>query len=680
MRKGLYRRLAWTGIQKNKKLYLPYLFTCIGMVMMCYIISFLGLTPTFAEIRGGTSMQSFMQMGFGVMAVFSVVFLFYTNSFLVRRRKKEFGLYNILGLGKKNLALVLFLETLIILAISLAAGLFLGILFSKGAELLMVRILNQQATFQFTIEPASIINTIVLFCGIFALLFLNTMRQVQMANPIALLHSENTGEKPPKGNWFLAIIGALLLGGAYYLAVVIEDPLAAVSLFFVAVIMVILGTYLLFISGSVTLCRLLQKKKSYYYKANHFVSVSSMKYRMKRNGAGLASICILGTMVLVMVSFTTCMFVGAEDSLHSRYPRDINITAYTDSTATLDAGYGENAKALVEEVLQQQGEETSDILEYSMISLVGKRQPGGFAVGDEIAQQQYKSLTGLWQIFIVPVEDYNRIMGEEKTLQPGEALLYTTKNQYYEEDTLQLGDITYQVKERVSAFSDNGVDAMQIVPTAFLFVSDFSETADKLMKDGEIGANINWYYGCNLSGDDEKQIALRKILQDKIDEYRSNMPEDTYFILQLEGLAAGRADFYGLYGGLFYLGILLGIVFVAAAVLIIYYKQISEGFEDQSRFEIMQKVGMTKKEIRRSINSQILTVFFMPLLTAGVHLAFAFPLLQKLLMLFGIMNQALLIFVSLCCYLVFALFYMFVYRITSRSYYAIVSGARGDRE
>lgn len=678
MRKGLYRRLAWTGIQKNKKLYLPYLFTCIGMVMMCYIISFLGLTPTFAEIRGGTSMQSFMQMGFGVMAVFSVVFLFYTNSFLVRRRKKEFGLYNILGLGKKNLALVLFLETLMILAISLAAGLFLGILFSKGAELLMIRILNQQATFQFMIEPASIINTIVLFCGIFALLFLNTMRQVQMTNPIALLHSENTGEKPPKGNWVLAIIGVLLLGGAYYLAVVIEDPLAAVSLFFVAVIMVILGTYLLFVSGSVTLCRLLQKKKSYYYKANHFVSVSSMKYRMKRNGAGLASICILGTMVLVMVSFTTCMFVGAEDSLHSRYPRDINITAYTDSTATLDAGYGENAKALVEEVLQQQGEETSDILEYSMISLVGKRQPGGFAVGDEIAQQQYKSLTGLWQIFIVPVEDYNRIMGEEKTLQPGEALLYTTKNQYYEEDTLQLGDITYQVKERVSAFSDNGVDAMQIVPTAFVFVSDFSETAEKLMKDGEIGANINWYYGCNLSGDDEKQIALRNILQDKIDEYRSNMPEDTYFILQLESLAAGRADFYGLYGGLFYLGVLLGIVFVAAAVLIIYYKQISEGFEDQSRFEIMQKVGMTKKEIRRSINSQILTVFFMPLLTAGVHLAFAFPLLQKLLMLFGIMNQALLIFVSLCCYLVFALFYMFVYRITSRSYYAIVSGARGD--
>lgn len=680
MRKGLYRRLAWTGIQKNKKLYLPYLFTCIGMVMMCYIISFLGLTPTFAEIRGGTSMQSFMQMGFGVMAVFSVVFLFYTNSFLVRRRKKEFGLYNILGLGKKNLALVLLLETLMILAISLAAGLFLGILFSKGAELLMIRILNQQATFQFMIEPASIINTIVLFCGIFALLFLNTMRQVQMTNPIALLHSENTGEKPPKGNWFLAIIGALLLGGAYYLAVVIEDPLAAVSLFFVAVIMVILGTYLLFVSGSVTLCRLLQKKKSYYYKANHFVSVSSMKYRMKRNGAGLASICILGTMVLVMVSFTTCMFVGAEDSLHSRYPRDINITAYTDSTATLDAGYGENAKALVEEVLQQQGEETSDILEYSMISLVGKRQPGGFAVGDEIAQQQYKSLTGLWQIFIVPVEDYNRIMGEEKTLQPGEALLYTTKNQYYEEDTLQLGDITYQVKERVSAFSDNGVDAMLIVPTAFIFVSDFPEASAALVENRESGANINWYYGCNLSGDDEKQIALRKILQEKIDEYRSNMPEDTYFILQLEGLAAGRADFYGLYGGLFYLGVLLGIVFVAAAVLIIYYKQISEGFEDQSRFEIMQKVGMTKKEIRRSINSQILTVFFMPLLTAGVHLAFAFPLLQKLLMLFGIMNQALLIFVSLCCYLVFALFYMFVYRITSRSYYAIVSGARGDRE
>ena len=302
MKKGMYFRLAWTGIRKNKKLYTPYILTCIGMVMMSYIVSFLAGSDVLRSMRGGDVMQSMLGFGFGVIGVFSVIFLFYTNSFLIRRRKREFGLYNILGMGKGNLARVLIWESLIIAVIALAVGLAAGILLSKFAELGMINVLNGEITFSLTIAPQSILQTLALFGIVFALILLNALRQIHLTNPIELLRSENAGEKPPKANWFFALAGAVILGIAYYMAVSIEDPISALIWFFVAVTMVIVATYLLFIAGSVAVCRLLQKKKSYYYKTNHFVSVSSMVYRMKRNGAGLASICILCTMVLVMVS------------------------------------------------------------------------------------------------------------------------------------------------------------------------------------------------------------------------------------------------------------------------------------------------------------------------------------------------------------------------------------------
>lgn len=302
MKKGFYSRLAWTGMRKNKKLYTPYILTCIGMVMMFYIVSFLAGSDVLKSMAGGDVMQSILGLGCGVIGVFALIFLFYTNSFLIRRRKKEFGLYNILGMGKWNLARVLFWESLIIAAISLVAGLFAGIALSKFAELGMVNVLEGTASFSMSIAPAAILQTIGLFAVIFFLILLNTLRQIHLTNPIKLLHSESTGEKPPKANWFIALAGAVILAGAYYLAVSIEEPMEALMSFFVAVIMVIVATYMLFMAGSVAVCRILQKKKKYYYKTNHFVSVSSMLYRMKRNGAGLASICILCTMVLVMVS------------------------------------------------------------------------------------------------------------------------------------------------------------------------------------------------------------------------------------------------------------------------------------------------------------------------------------------------------------------------------------------
>ena len=680
MRRGFYRRLAWTGIKKNKKLYLPYILTCVGMVMMCYIISFLAQNKTFAAVPGGSSLQGFLNLGFGVMCVFALIFLFYTNSFLIRRRKKEFGLYNILGMGKGNLARVLCWETVIIAVMTLACGLFFGILFSKFAEMGMMKILGSTADFSFTVGAKSIYQTVLLFLGIYFVIFLNTLRQVHLTNPIELLHSENAGEKPPKANWLLAVLGAILLAVAYYMAVTIEDPISAMIYFFVAVVMVIVATYLLFVAGSVTFCRLLQKKKNYYYKTNHFVSISSMVYRMKRNGAGLASICILCTMVLVMISSTACLYVGTEDSLRTRYPRNLNLNGVVSSTDMLDSDYKQKVRDAAEEISSANGAHVENVLDYRLAGF------GGYLTGDKMELElpdsvdNLSAVSDIWQAFLVPLEDYNALMGTEETLEPGEAIIYTTKEQRYDHDTLNIGDtVTLTVKKQADGFVDNGVDAMQVMPSMYIFVPNFEEVATPLMEKWNHNMNVvdlNWVYAFDLDCDDDTQIRIHEQLLERLAAMENELGEDAYFHILIESVAMERYDFYGLYGGLFFLGILLGIVFIFAAVLIIYYKQVSEGYEDQSRFEIMQKVGMTKKEIRKSINSQILTVFFLPLILAGVHLIFAFPIIRKLLLLFNLTNMRLLITAMIGCFLIFALFYMFVYRVTSKAYFNIVSGAR----
>ncbi len=679
MKNGLYTKLAWTGIQKNRKLYLPYMLTCIGMVMMCYIVSFLKYSPVFGSLPGGNTVQAFLNMGFGVMCVFSLLFLFYTNSFLVRRRKTEFGLYNILGMGKKNLALVLGIETLLIALITLAAGFFCGILFSKLAELGIVKILGGAADFSFHIDLQSIRDTLLLFVVIYTLLYLNTLRQLHLTNPIELLHSENTGEKPPKGNVLVALFGAVLLIAAYVLAVSIEDPIAAMIWFFVAVIMVIIATYLLFVSGSVTICRLLQKNKKYYYKTNHFISVSSMRYRMKRNGAGLASICILCTMVLVMVSSTVCLYIGKEDSLRMRYPRNYNLNV---SVESLDMLHGEPVRQsldALDSICENHGYAPTNVLSYPTAAFAGLIQNDRILLEVPESVNQLMDIENLWQFFIISLEDYNRLMGASETLADDEVMVYTTKDQTYDAPTLTIGTgEPLKVKKQAESFVDNGVDAMQVIASLYIIVPDF-DTAVTEFSEQQTPAELNYIYAFDLSCSDDAQITLQEEMDAALSEIETQAGEDSGFSLLLEGVASERSFFYGMYGGLFFLGILLGIVFIFAAVLIIYYKQVSEGYEDQSRFEIMQKVGMTRREIRRSINSQVLTVFFLPLIMAGVHLGFAFPLIRKLLLIFSLTNFKLLILVTVCCYLIFAFFYVLVYRATSRAYYSIVSTGERDQ-
>ena len=675
MRLGFYPKLALTGIAKNKKTYFPYILTGIGMVMMFYIVTFLAKSDAVGSLRGGNTVQGFLQMGTFVIGIFATILLFYTNSFLIRRRKKEFGLYNILGMGKGNISRIIIWESFIIAVVSIVLGLGCGLLFSKAAELFVSRIMNDTAGFGFTIDKNALFTTLRWFGPIFLLILLNSLRQVYMSKPVELMRSENEGEKPPKANWVLALAGILLLGGAYYLAITIEDPITAMLMFFVAVVMVILATYLLFIAGSVTLCRLLQKNKRYYYKTNHFISLSSMVYRMKRNGAGLASICILSTMVLVMVSSTSCLYIGGESMVRQRYPRNLILNVNADCSDYMDY-----AQRVFDDTLDTFQLEKENTVHYRYLDVAGVMEADTVYFDDS----KIKDYSNIWQLFIIPLEDYNQTMGASETLAEGEALIYATKKDF-KYDEITLDDIgTFRTRKAEEGFLSNEIDAMQIFPSLYIFVSDVNAIRDRindvLAQSGETDrAFVTDYYGFDLACDEEQQAAIYKLMNEQISKQtmmdKLGMTEEEVAELHLSFTcrALEKDDFLVLYSGFFALGLVLGLVFICGAVLIMYYKQIIEGYEDQSRFEILQKVGMTKQEIRKSINSQVLTVFFAPLIMSGIHMGFAFPLISKLLMIFGLMNTRLLIMITLGCFFIFAAFYILVYLGTSRAYYGIVS-------
>lgn len=667
MKALFYPRLAWTGIKNNRRLYLPYILTCIGMVAMFYIMLSLSTGVFLDKMRGGTTLGSVLGLGAGVIGFFAVLFLFYTNSFLIRRRKKEFGLYNILGMGKRNIARVLFSETLILAAVSLVFGLILGAALSKLAELGLAYFVESDAGYDFTVYPTAMGYTVLLFVCIFLLLFFKSVGQVGLSNPVELLHSESVGEKPPKANWVFGVLGIVILAAAYYISVTIEQPVAALGWFFIAVLMVIAATYLLFIAGSVLLCRILQKNKRYYYKPNHFVSVSSMAYRMKRNGAGLASVCILITMVLVMIASTSCLYFGKNDVLRSQYPHDFNFTV---DFGTLDEVTQENidkTKAAIDAFMDKNGGISFGICGKSD-RVTGELRDGVFYMGDDVYDPEYSSF-----LYIIDLADYNRNTGSSYRLNDGEALVFAS-SRTYDHDTIRIeGGREYKVVKSEGTIDFIRDTNMLGFSAVYIVVPDFYSSAEDLLqateKQGVSQPWLQWRYQFDSSADYLTQLEIEEGIWDVIAQAHSGG-------YGLSSLAGARDDFYGSFGGLFFLGIMLSIVFIIAAVLIIYYKQVSEGYEDQSRFEIMQKVGMTKKDIRKSINSQMLTVFFLPLLFAIVHLGFAFPMINKLLLLFGLDNLGLLLLTAAISALVFALFYIIVYRVTSNAYYSIVSGAK----
>ena len=669
----LYPRLAWQGITKNKRLYLPFLLTCVGMVTMTYILLSLASSPILKTFPGGDTMPMILGMVSFVMAAFAVLFLFYTNSFLIRRRNREFGLYNILGMGKGNLAKVLAWETVIMALISIAGGEVLGIALGKLFELLLINIVDGTVQMQFTVSVPATTMTTILYLAIFALLFLRSLVTVCKTNAAALLRSEACGEKPPKANWVFGLAGFLILGAAYYIAVTIKQPLTALAVFFIAVLMVIAATYLIFISGSVVLCRALQKNKRYYYQKNHFISVSSMAYRMKRNGAGLASICILATMVLVMLSSTTCLYFGKEDALRTRYPSDLSVELrFTKDEGGMDEANIAIARGMIEDVIKQDGLDVQGQFDIRSAWFSGLLTGNTFSRAEESTLMDYERAVDLT---LLPLEDYDRMTGESLTLAPDEAYFCCPRMAYTQPD-IRIGELTYQIKGQLPSFGGFGADSANITTTIYLIVPDFDAAVNALRtQNTRYPVVVSWQYSFDSGSPDEAQIAF---LRDMMGTFADNREGLVYVSYTVESIAFNRGDFVGTYGSLFFLAILLSIVFLAAAVLILYYKQISEGYEDQARFEIMQRVGMTKTDIRKSINSQLLLVFFLPLLFAGLHLGFAFPFIHKLLMLFNLTNLKLLIGTTVVTFAIYAVFYTLVYRITSNSYYSIVAGAKEE--
>ena len=511
----------------------------------------------------------------------------------------------------------------------------------------------------------------MLFGGIYLLLTLRAIFRVWRTDPLHLLQSTAVGEKPPKANWLFAGLGAGLLIWAYHLAISIQQPLEALTTFLVAVVLVIIATYLLFIAGSVALCRLLQKNKRYYYKPNHFVSVSSMAYRMNRTGAGLASVCILLTMVLVMISSTSCLYFGEESALNSRYPRQINLNLFYEEPQMATPESQQDIREAVAQVLAEKGLAAENTLDYRCCSISGLLE--GTSVEANTQNAVISSLDQMGQIkyfCFVPLEDYNRLTGENETLAPGEVLMYTMREPY-PHDTISFNAAgSYRIKRHLDSFDVSGVSAMDVVESIYLVVPDLDGSMEPFLgltyNNGGLMLDTRWVYGFDPLTDENGILELYEQLRHELKVSG----------LRIECRENERDDFYGTFGGFFFLGILLSIVFLFAAVLIIYYKQLSEGYEDQSRFEIMQKVGMTKQDIRKNINSQMLVVFFLPLMLSGLHMVFAFPIVQKLLLMFNMSNVNLFGITTLISFAVFGLFYVIVYKLTSNAYYGIVSGAK----
>lgn len=658
--KGLLSiRLAWSGIRKNRKLYVPYLLTVIGMVMMSYIMQALSYAPALHAMKGGSNLEAILSLGKLVIAVFAAIFLLYTNSFLIRRRYREFGLYNVLGMDKNALCRVAFWENLIVAVIGLAVGLALGTLLYKLAELGLVNMVQGQVDDSFMVEPESLKFTLVIFAVIFALIMIRSLIQVRHTRPLELLRSESAGEKPPRANYLLGFLGVALLAGAYYMAVTISNALSAFTWFFVAVLMVIAGTYLVMISGSVVLCRLLQKWKGYYYKKQHFVSVSSMAYRMKRNGAGLASICILATMVLVMISSTGSLYIGAEDAIAVRYPYDSTVKLYFGRLDELDDRNVEKIQRTMERTLEAQKVTPTAEKIFRYVSVSGALLEDRL-VTDFTEVNAVMNYNQVYSLYLLSQADYNQMYGTDIALQPGQAMV-RVYNGSWNGSHIQVGALELDVVGQLPCGLE--MEDMTLVPSLVLVVSDLQQASVPEE------CNMIFFCGYDFGLPEEETLEAHRALEAAVKALASEQK----IHCRVECPIVERQDFYITFGGLFFIGMILSAMFIAAAALIIYYKQVSEGYEDQSRFAIMRKVGMTRQDIKKSINSQILTVFFIPLLLAGVHLAFAFPLVWQLLTMFSLTNKRLAICTNIGAFLIFCVFYVVIYRFTAHAYYRIVS-------
>lgn len=695
MTKSFYFKMAGKNIANNRSGYLPYMIASILTIAMYYIMEALARNGHVLQVYGGEAIQSVLAAGSGILAIFSVIFLFYTYSFLVKRRKKEFGVFNILGMEKKHISVIMFLETVYVAAATLAAGIVTGIVFSKLFFWIFMRLLGAQIALEWSFSVTACARTAMLFGVIFLLSYLNTLRQIHLSNPIELLRGGQVGEREPKTKGFLALVSFACLAAGYYLAVTTEDPVASITIFFVAAILVVLGTYGLFTVGSILILKLLRRNKKYYYKTQHFISVSGMIYRMKQNAVGLANICILSSAVLVLVSTTASLYLGMNDLIANRYPKEISMQIYVDHE-----GAEQQMDDLIAQKLQEYGITPKDESKYHYISVVTAYDNGKFYSEEELDSASASILSrNIVSMEIIPAHEAREMGADVTELGDREAAVYEVGGSL-EDDSFTVNGQEYQVVQRLEMLDVSMGAVDSVSDTLVLVVKDLDavKTMASLFMGHEIGEPsggesqergsamiqadtqntnelIRYTYDFNTDADEDAQAAFMQAVQAEMrgDEGSSQNPEWTALNGYIEGRAGAEESFYSLYGSLFFIGILLGAVFLMATALIIYYKQISEGYEDRERFAIMQKVGLSRREVHRSIKSQVLTVFYLPLVMAGIHIAFAFPLLRKVMALMNLTNTGLFLRGCALTYVIFAVIYAAIYALTARSYYKIVS-------
>ena len=674
MRK-LYLKLAAINIRNNRQFYLPYLLAGGLSVAMFYLVMAMQDNPGLLEVQGGMTVKATLGLGVFVVGVFAVILLFYTNSFIIKRRKKELGIYNILGMEKRHIAKVLMLEMLFTAAVTIAGGLAFGIIFNKLLAMILYRMTGLEASIPFMISGTGCRNTLMLFVAIYAAALCYNLMQIKLANPIELLHSSNTGEREPKTKILMTIIGLVTLGGGYYIALTVADAVSAITLFFVAVLLVIVGTYCLFTAGSIALLKFLRKNKKYYYQAKHFTTVSGMIYRMKKNAVGLANICILSTMVLVTVSTTVCLYLGVEDALKVHYPQEISAVSCYDAMPE----HPETLTAAVKEALKASGRTVTSEYGYLNMSMTAVRTEDGFSATGIGAGTDY-SISDVALVEIVTKSDYEKLTGETVApLEEDEIAVAATP--FYEEETLEFEGKTYTVKESY-AYPEDEEDYLTSMAGSAVYLivaneAEFVQVHERLAlnwNQERVSLWIEYSMGCDIDGTKEEKLAADAVARNAIAEWENKTAQATtsYHSTFTECREENRADYFSTMGGLLFLGLFLGVMFLMVTVLIIFYKQISEGYEDKARYEIMEKVGMSNAEVRRSIRSQVLTVFFLPIVMAVVHIIMAFPMIKYIMAAFSLTNTTLFALCVVGTALVFFLIYLLVFVLTSRSYYRIV--------
>ena len=670
MHKGIFSRLAKQNIRNNKSTYIPYIITCIFCIAMIYMMEFLRDCPTLDQaVRQADEVRMIVFTGEIVVEIFCIIFLIYSNSFLMKRRQKEIGLYNILGLERNHIGIVMFFETIITSIGSLAGGIAVGIIGSKLALLLLLKLLHIPSVLGFYISVKGIFTCLFMFGIVFLMILFLNLAKIHLSRPVELLRGNNTGEKEPAAKWLMALIGFICLGAGYYLAVTTESPIKAITIFLLAVILVMAGTYLLFTAGSIVILKFLRRRKSFYYRTGNFISISGMLYRMKQNAIGLASICILSTGVLLMISMTVSIYFGMNDIMLNRYPYDVDM-----SVTSISEDECQTAIEAFEKAIADNKVPVERSVEEIYLDIVCSKN------GDQILIKPTNTIRNSDSVLVLSLlnqAEYERLTGISENLNDGE--IFAWYPSAVQKDSVTVDETEFTVKKWLDknpltcgedAVSDNAV--LVVTDEDFKKFDEMRTEMYKGVSSAPAGEDLTLHLGLDITGSETDKIDFGTPVMEVVKDLKKNggLSENSWIT---SGIRQQEYEsYYADNGSLLFIGIFLGSLFLMGTAMIIYYKQISEGYEDQKRFEIMQKVGLSRREVRSSVRRQILMVFFLPLLMAMLHITMAFPMIRRMLLLFGMTNTKLFIGCTAGTVLIFAVVYGLIYLMTARSYYHIV--------